>query len=204
MVNLYIMRHGETILNKFDRIQGWADSPLTEQGERQCLESGKLLSKIPFDAIYTSDTQRTINTAKKALSVNENIIPEIHQRMPQLREYYFGQFEGLEASPVWQNVFEVLGTAENSLSNILNTFHQLDKSQTAEDFEKFSSRIDQGLKSILNENTENNKNVLIVTHALTINYTLQSLFPERKKLVIGKNGSVVQIVFDDNTFNLID
>ena len=27
-VNIYFARHGKTLLNTFDRVQGWADSPL--------------------------------------------------------------------------------------------------------------------------------------------------------------------------------
>lgn len=29
---LYLMRHGETEFNKKKRIQGWTDSPLTQNG----------------------------------------------------------------------------------------------------------------------------------------------------------------------------
>ena len=29
---VYLIRHGETYLNKYDRMQGWADAPLTPQG----------------------------------------------------------------------------------------------------------------------------------------------------------------------------
>ncbi|MDV7694684.1 hypothetical protein GA842_07340 [Pediococcus parvulus] len=29
---VYLIRHGETYLNKFDRMQGWADAPLTPKG----------------------------------------------------------------------------------------------------------------------------------------------------------------------------
>lgn len=30
-VNVYIVRHGETIFNTLDKLQGWADSPLTDK-----------------------------------------------------------------------------------------------------------------------------------------------------------------------------
>ena len=29
-VTIYFARHGKTLFNTFDRVQGWADSPLTE------------------------------------------------------------------------------------------------------------------------------------------------------------------------------
>lgn len=32
---LYLMRHGQTLFNCQNKIQGWCDSPLTEEGIRQ-------------------------------------------------------------------------------------------------------------------------------------------------------------------------
>ena len=32
---LYLMRHGQTLFNVLKKIQGWCDSPLTEEGIRQ-------------------------------------------------------------------------------------------------------------------------------------------------------------------------
>jgi probable phosphoglycerate mutase len=32
MKDLYLMRHGETLFNIRRKIQGWCDSPLTENG----------------------------------------------------------------------------------------------------------------------------------------------------------------------------
>ena len=31
-MKLYLMRHGETLFNTQKRVQGWCDSPLTENG----------------------------------------------------------------------------------------------------------------------------------------------------------------------------
>lgn len=31
-LKLYFVRHGQTIFNKYNRMQGWSDSPLTEKG----------------------------------------------------------------------------------------------------------------------------------------------------------------------------
>lgn len=32
MINIYLVRHGQTYLNKYNRIQGIANAPLTEKG----------------------------------------------------------------------------------------------------------------------------------------------------------------------------
>ncbi|MCB1168603.1 MAG: histidine phosphatase family protein, partial [Leptospiraceae bacterium] len=36
MLELYLIRHGETLFNKEERIQGTLDSPLSEKGTQQC------------------------------------------------------------------------------------------------------------------------------------------------------------------------
>ncbi|STR42059.1 phosphoglycerate mutase [Klebsiella michiganensis] len=52
-VNIYFARHGKTLLNTFDRVQGWADSPLTEDGIRvarylgEGLKVFRLIASIP-------------------------------------------------------------------------------------------------------------------------------------------------------------
>ena len=40
-LNLYIVRHGETYLNRYSKLQGWSDSPLTEEGKEIAIEAGK-------------------------------------------------------------------------------------------------------------------------------------------------------------------
>ena len=35
MTRFYLMRHGQTLFNTLNRIQGWCDSPLTEKGRDQ-------------------------------------------------------------------------------------------------------------------------------------------------------------------------
>lgn len=62
-VQFYFMRHGETYFNQYERIQGWSDTPLTERGKDIVRQSGRGLSHISFDAVYTSDLRRTTETA---------------------------------------------------------------------------------------------------------------------------------------------
>lgn len=65
MVRFYIVRHGQTLLNSLDRAQGWADSPLTEAGKQMVADIGQKLKGIDFDAVYTSDMLRAVQTAER-------------------------------------------------------------------------------------------------------------------------------------------
>jgi len=63
-MKLYITRHGTTEWNLEKRLQGWADSPLTEDGRNRAIKLGNSLKDIDFDMIYTSPQERALNTAK--------------------------------------------------------------------------------------------------------------------------------------------
>ena len=55
-MKLYLMRHGETLFNTQKRVQGWCDSPLTENGICQAEQAKQYFAKkgISFDAVYSS------------------------------------------------------------------------------------------------------------------------------------------------------
>ena len=60
------MRHGETLFNTQKRVQGWCDSPLTENGILQAEQAKQYFAKkgISFDAVYSSTQERATDTAK--------------------------------------------------------------------------------------------------------------------------------------------
>ena len=88
------IRHGETDWNVAKRIQGQTDVPLNETGRSQALAMAFNAAHHDFSAIYSSDLQRALDTAKlvaerRGLKVNT---------LPQLRERHFGIFQGLTAA----------------------------------------------------------------------------------------------------------
>ncbi|MFV4921838.1 histidine phosphatase family protein [Lactobacillus delbrueckii subsp. allosunkii] len=48
MKKIYVVRHGRTYLNKYQRLQGWSDAPLTEEGIRGCPPDGEGLEGPAF------------------------------------------------------------------------------------------------------------------------------------------------------------
>lgn len=86
--HLYLMRHGETLFNVRCRIQGWCDSPLTENGIEKAKQAGQMLKGISFDHYYCS-------TAERACDTMELVAPgQPYVRLKGLRERGFGIFEG--------------------------------------------------------------------------------------------------------------
>ena len=86
-------RHGETDWNKAKRIQGQTDIPLNERGRRQAEALAGRLKAVRFDAVYSSDIGRVLETTKIIVSAQDREVPVT--ALPALRECDYGQWEGL-------------------------------------------------------------------------------------------------------------
>ncbi|MBS6031830.1 MULTISPECIES: 2,3-diphosphoglycerate-dependent phosphoglycerate mutase GpmB [Pantoea] len=64
MLQVYLVRHGETVWNAERRIQGQSDSPLTEKGEQQAHQVGERVKKLGITHVISSDLGRTRRTAE--------------------------------------------------------------------------------------------------------------------------------------------
>ncbi len=85
----YMMRHGQTLFNVRRKIQGWCDSPLTEEGIRQAQMAAEFFDHVELDHLYCSSTERATDTAE---IVTRNRMPLI--RLKGLKEMNFGIYEG--------------------------------------------------------------------------------------------------------------
>ncbi|MEX0811572.1 MAG: 2,3-diphosphoglycerate-dependent phosphoglycerate mutase [Chitinophagales bacterium] len=96
MRKLVLLRHGQSTWNKENRFTGWKDVGLTEQGEREAKQAGKILKEegFKFDMAYTSVLKRAIKTLWITLEEMDQMwIPVIkHWR---LNERHYGALQGL-------------------------------------------------------------------------------------------------------------
>lgn len=89
MLNIYLVRHGETVWNADgNRYCGRTDLPLTERGIVQAETLHAQLKNISLDAVYSSPLQRAIRTAKIAAGSKEVMVDD------RLIEIDFGNWEG--------------------------------------------------------------------------------------------------------------
>ena len=63
-VKIYLMRHGQTILNRAGRTQGWCDGVLTKEGIEVAVNVGFGLRDVEFKNVYSSDLGRARKTAQ--------------------------------------------------------------------------------------------------------------------------------------------
>ncbi|MBE3587157.1 MAG: alpha-ribazole phosphatase [Thermoanaerobacteraceae bacterium] len=93
---LYLVRHGETIWNARLKFQGHSDIALSPRGVEQAEALSRRLMGERFHAVYASDLQRAVETAR-ILAAPHGL--EVRQ-VPALREIHFGAWEGLTVNEI--------------------------------------------------------------------------------------------------------
>ena len=90
MTTIFLIRHGETVDNARQIMQGQTQGELNERGREQALQVAERLSTEAIDAVIASDLHRAIQTAE--------IIAKPHglpvETTPLLRERDWGSFTG--------------------------------------------------------------------------------------------------------------
>jgi 2,3-bisphosphoglycerate-dependent phosphoglycerate mutase len=96
MYKLVLLRHGESTWNKENRFTGWTDVDLTEKGELEAQNAGKLLKQegFTFDLAYVSVLRRAIRTLHYALNEMDLLWIPVYKSW-RLNERHYGALQGL-------------------------------------------------------------------------------------------------------------
>jgi 2,3-bisphosphoglycerate-dependent phosphoglycerate mutase len=96
MLDLVLLRHGQSTWNAENRFTGWEDVPLTDQGMSEAQEAGRLLkaeADLDLRVVHTSLLTRAIRTADVALdAAGRSWLPV--QRHWRLNERHYGALQG--------------------------------------------------------------------------------------------------------------
>lgn len=206
-VNIYFARHGETIFNRKDYIQGQSDAPLTINGLNGAINLGKQLSDIKFDLAVSSDLRRAADTRDIILEHNKNeSIPKVLD--PSFREMGFGEYEGDDGSVFWDNMSKTYNVDFHELgkTDFIGRFHYLydeERNPTAEKLEDFKNRIVDGITKIADEAYEKDQeHVLIVGHGIVTHALLQLIVDTNGFKGMIHNSSVTKFKYDGDKFHL--
>ncbi|MCW3777714.1 histidine phosphatase family protein [Levilactobacillus namurensis] len=206
-IELYLVRHGQTYLNKYHRMQGWSDSPLTAQGIADADRVGQRLAKIPFAAAYASDMLRAQTTAQHILAANDTLDVADLQTAPALREENFGFFEGLDStftahfvgSPVGSHSYDAM-IRDLSIEKTRDLIKEHDPFHDAENDQEFWDRLQPGLDAIVAAAQDGDK-VVIATHGTTIR-SIVSKYSDIDVASSAKNGSVTKLTVKDGHYKV--
>ncbi len=190
---LYIIRHGETDLNKQGIIQGRGmNTDLNEWGKKQAQAFYQHYQHIPFDLIFTSTLKRTQQTVDQFLQKD---IPWVQHE--GLDELAWGIFEG-KPSEITKPHFEELTAAwaNGELSR---------KFELGESPLEVQSRQLTFLEEVKRVDTA--KNVLVCMHGRALRLllcTMSGLSLTQMDQFPHANVSLYKIYFDGNDFEIID
>lgn len=91
ITTFFLVRHGETLMNREGIFRGRLDQPLNDVGIQQAIELGKALSGVTFDAIYTSPLSRSAATASAIMTANPKNPPVVVYE--PINNIYLGQWQ---------------------------------------------------------------------------------------------------------------
>ncbi|KAK9359774.1 histidine phosphatase superfamily [Lipomyces starkeyi] len=164
-VQVFIVRHGQTRENALRIIQGHLNTNLNEEGIRQAKLCGKVLSKISFDTIWSSDLNRCIQTRDNALQPHIERLPESRIHTTELlRERGFGEVEGYD----YQTVVRTLRQRKLTWESV------------GESTQAFQKRLLKAWDEVISAaRTDDVKRVIIVSHGGAISSLIHILIKRR-------------------------
>lgn len=215
-VVLYIARHGKTILNTMDRVQGWSDAPLTPPGVEVAEFLGVGLKGVLFKAAYSSDLGRARQTARIVLDAKGQSDMTITE-VPQIRETNFGSYEGEFNVRMWKDaalymhyksekeMLADLAKNPDLIKNMINSFQALETLGIGESYDDVKNRGQKALREIAEkEAASGGGNILVVGHGMSIGVFLSDLDSYGKKPSAGHmgNAAVCKVIYKDGKFTL--
>ena len=191
--SLYIIRHGQTDLNKQGIVQGrGVNSPINEHGILQAKAFYENYQHIPFDRVITSTLRRTHQTVENF--IQDGIPWTQHAGLDEISwGIYEGKYQDEEILTGFNNLIECWtnGNLDVCVEN-------------GETPNEMKVRQENAIKEIL-EITEGDKNVLICTHGRAMrmllclltnqSYSLMDTFPHT-------NTALYKVDYDGSSFNI--
>ncbi len=155
MGKLILVRHGHTCLNvpgRDERLRGWLDLPLDDQGLHEAAETADRLADYPVEAIYSSDLRRARQTAE--VLRRRSRAPRV-TTTNELRPWNLGVFCG-------QRVMDIL-----PFLNLLNRHPDL-AAPSGESFYQFYGRYSRRLTDLMNLASQSSQCIVAVTHVRNV------------------------------------
>ncbi|GLR08017.1 phosphoglycerate mutase [Mixta theicola] len=215
-VTVWFARHGKTWLNTLDRVQGWADSPLTDEGVQVARYLGEGLKTIPFDSYYSGDAGRQRETMQIIRAArSDRSIPTTE--IKALREVFFGGFEGLPNHEMIGAVVKKRGLSDISqlfaemkqgkltLEQYLDEIADVDQEKLAERGGEVKMRMQSALRTtIKNAQERGEKNVLVVSSGAAILAMIADLTDDARKNQPLANAAVVKLVYQQGALKVTE
>lgn len=185
-MELFLIRHAESVWNRERRIQGSEDPGLSEEGIRQAESLAKILKRENIQIIYASGLKRCAQTAK-AISKQTKAPIEF---LSEIEEIILGDWQGKTAEQVKREYPKIYNDWLDSPSKA--------KIPGWEGIAKFTRRVHKAFDFIISSNSANS--ICVVTHwgviAAYLSKILNTDFDRFFKGIRIDNCSLSKITYD--------
>ena len=180
-----IVRHGETIANRDHILQGWMESPLSDNGILQAQRAAMYLQNASFTAAYSSDLSRAMDTVREILKHHPDVplTPE-----KSLREWNLGILQGQKNAVLHEKYPELMNAFRNE--------HCSPDIPGGEKRSDFQARINTIFKDLAEKHP--GETILICTHGGALQRIFRmvtGLLDESNILPASSNASISMIEF---------
>ena len=170
----YVVRHGQTVLNKDKCFRGNANPPLDETGIKQAHQLAKLFSSVEISHIFCSDKQRSAKTAQIIGAAKGN---KIHPT-EGLRALNVGDFSGQKRTKESEAKLQVY--LEDPDTQIPG----------GESLNDFKSRIAPCLQQAVDMFFECGAPPMLVAHSSVVHECGNILYGDHKKILVEPGGAI--------------
>lgn len=196
-MELYIVRHGETVWNSKKLLQGSEDIELNENGRILAGKTGENLETVHFDKIYSSPLIRAYETA--CLIRGHRNIPII--RDDRLRELGFGVNEG-------KNFSKLLADESDPFHHFFNRPDLYVAPENGETLEALCLRAKEFLETVIEPEASACSRIMIVAHG-AMNKALMCHIKNHGidqfwSGGLQKNCNVIIVKLEENGYTVID
>ncbi len=164
-MTIYIIRHGQTDMNRAECLQGQIDSHLNDTGIKEAEGARDRLAAagISFERIYTSPLARARKTAEIIADGKTTPITE-----PLITEMHFGSYEGRPYKDIDEKMWAFIHSPET-----------VQPPEGVESTKSLCERTGRFLSSVIKDKTDGN--ILIVTHGIALRSILWNLNHESER-----------------------
>ena len=210
MNNLILVRHGQSLWNKERRFTGFVDIELTEKGKSEAEYAGQLIKElnIEFDAYFTSQLKRAINSLNIILKILDKSYVKIDKAW-ELNERHYGGLTGLnkddtikkygnEQVQIWRRSFNIRPPIMEKQHPYKDKINSNILSESLEDtVKRVIPYYEKKIVPLINLK----KNILIVFHGNSCRALLMKIFNISKEKIINfevPTGNPLLIKFGNN------
>lgn len=196
-MEIYIVRHGETLWNRDKRLQGSTDIELSDYGRELAVKTGEALMDTKIDRIYSSPLKRAYETAD--LIRNGRDIDIVTDN--RIQELNFGSFEG-------QNMTKLIADDNLAFKYFFKQPHLYKPADNGETLEHLVERAGSFMQDVIEPLADSCERVMIVAHG-ALNKAIMTYIKKHSlehfwSGGLQQNCNVMIVDYTDGKYNIID